>query len=119
MAAEYARRQRRLLESLARRMSRDVRWTETQGGFSSLVTLPDGIDATGLLPRAVARGVAFTPGPAFYVGDGGEGELRLSFSSVPVARIDEGVRRLADVIRDERRRPTGRRESERAAVPLV
>jgi GntR family transcriptional regulator/MocR family aminotransferase len=119
IAEEYGRRQRRLLEALARRMPRDVAWTETRGGFSLLVTLPDGLDATALLPRAVARGVSFTPGPAFYADRGGDDTLRLSFSSVPASRIDEGVRRLAGVIREARRRPREREQSERAAVPLV
>ena len=119
IADEYRRRQRRLLESLTRRMPRDVSWTEARGGFSLLLTLPEGLDATALLPRAVARGVAFTPGPAFFVEEGGERALRLAFSAVPAARIDEGVRRLADAIRDSRRRPPARVESERAAVPVV
>ncbi len=119
IADEYGRRQRRLLESLARRMPRDVTWTEPTGGFSLLLTLTDGVDSTGLLARAVARGVSFTPGPAFFADQGGEGKLRLSFSSVPVSRIDEGVRRLADVIRDARRRTVHRVEAERVAVPLV
>ncbi len=116
---EYGRRLRLLLEALARWMPRDVTWTEPRGGFSLMLTLPAGLDATALLPRAVARGVAFTPGPAFFVDQGGEGLLRLSFSSVPVSRIDEGVRRLADVIRDARRRPREPAEIEHAAVPLV
>jgi len=119
IGTEYERRQRRLLESLARRMPRGVTWTETQGGFSSLVTLPDAMSATALLRRAIARGVAFTPGPAFYIDQGGEHRLRLSFSSVPVSRIDEGVRRLADVIREARRRSAPQHDAERAAVPLV
>jgi len=38
---------------------------------------------------------------------------------VPLARIDEGVRRLADLIRDERRRPQRRAASAAAAMPLV
>jgi DNA-binding transcriptional MocR family regulator len=119
VADEYGRRQRRLLESLARRMPRDVTWTETRGGFSLLLTLPDGFDAAALLPRAAARGVAFTPGAAFFVDDGGARTLRLAFSAVPAARIDEGVRRLADAIRDMRRRLLPKGESERVAAPLV
>ena len=119
IAEEYGRRQRRLLESLTRRVPRDVTWTDPTGGFSLLLSLPDGVDSTALLGRAVARGVSFTPGPAFFADQGGEGRLRLSFSSVPVSRIDEGVRRLADVIRDARRRTAHRVEAERAAVPLV
>jgi len=117
-AAEYDRRRTLLLDALGRRMPRGVSWTRTQGGFSLLVTLPERMDAVTLLPRAVERGVGFTPGSAFFLDDGGESTLRLSFSSVPASRIDEGVRRLADAIREMQRRPV-RREAERAGVPLV
>ena len=117
-AAEYARRRDLLLAALRRRMPGDVTWTEPQGGFSLLVTLPDGLDAVALLPRAVERGVAFTPGPAFFVEGGGQRTLRLSFSSVAAARIDEGVRRLADVVKGARRQPEARAGA-RVTVPVV
>ena len=117
-AAEYSRRRTLLLEALSRRMPKGVSWTHTQGGFSLLVTLPEGIDAATLLPRALERGVAFTPGSAFFLDDGGERTLRLSFSSVPANRIEEGVRRLSEAIRAMLRRPVPR-EAERIAVPLV
>jgi 2-aminoadipate transaminase len=83
-----------------------------------LLTLPVELDAATLLPRAVERGVAFTPGDVFFGDGGGERTLRLSFSAVAGGRIDEGVRRLAETIKDERRRPR-RRAVERAAVPVV
>ncbi len=118
VAREYARRRTLLLEALRRRMPEGVSWTEPQGGFSLLLTLPPGLSAAALLPRAVERGVAYTPGEAFFAdGEAGEATLRLSFSAVPAARIDEGVRRLSEVIRDARRRP--RAAAVAAAVPLV
>jgi 2-aminoadipate transaminase len=117
-AAEYGRRREALLAALRLRMPEGVTWTEPAGGFSLLITLPAGLDAAELLPRARERGVAFTPGAMFHLDGGGTGTLRLSFSSVPVGRIDEGVRRLADVIRSGQRRP-GRGLVERGAVPLV
>jgi DNA-binding transcriptional MocR family regulator len=119
VAREYARRRTVLLEALRRRMPAGVTWTEPQGGFSLLVTLPAGASVAALLPRALDRGVAFTPGAPFHLDDGGDATLRLSFSSLPVARIDEGVRRLADTIRDALRRPAERRTLERTLVPLV
>jgi DNA-binding transcriptional MocR family regulator len=119
IAAEYSRRRRRLLDALSQRMPKDVRWTEPQGGFSLMLTLPQGLSSTALLPRAIARGVSFTPGPAFFVDRGGEQWLRLSFSAVPLSRIDEGVRRLGDAIRDARRRPARSSVEERVVVPLV
>jgi 2-aminoadipate transaminase len=117
-AVEYGRRRSLLLAALRRRMPADVTWTEPQGGFSMLLTLPPELGAAALLPRAVERGVAFTPGDVFFADSGGERTLRLSFSAVAGGRIDEGVRRLAEIIKDERRRPR-RRPVERAAVPVV
>jgi GntR family transcriptional regulator/MocR family aminotransferase len=119
VAAEYARRRAVLLAALKRRMPDDVRWTEPQGGFSLLLTLPDGLDAAALLPRAIERGVAFTPGTAFWVDGAGERTLRLSFSSVSCARIEDGVKRLAEVIRSARRQPARAEALERVAAPLV
>jgi DNA-binding transcriptional MocR family regulator len=116
---EYARRRTVLLDALRARMPRGVSWTEPDGGFSLLLTLPEGADAVDLLARAIERGVSFTPGGSFFIDGGGARTARLSFSSVPAGRIDEGVRRLADVIRDAQRRPRRAVERARAAVPLV
>ncbi|PYN93266.1 MAG: PLP-dependent aminotransferase family protein [Candidatus Rokuibacteriota bacterium] len=116
-AAEYRRRRDALLAALRRRMPDGVTWTEPSGGFSLLVTLPPSLDAAVVLPDAIERGVAFTPGAAFFVDGGGAPTLRLSFSGVPVGRIDEGVRRLAEVIRGHVKRTRPR--VERVAVPVV
>lgn len=119
VAREYARRRALLLGALSRRMPSGASWTEPQGGFSLLVTLPSGLVAGELLPHAIERGVAFMPGSAFFMDGGGEGTLRLSFSSVPPGRIDEGVRRLAETIKAARRRPEARRAADAIPVPLV
>lgn len=116
---EYGRRRATLLAALTALMPAGVSWTETQGGFSLLVTLPEGSDAGALLPRALARGVAFTPGDAFFIDGGGEGTVRLSFSAVPLGQIEEGVRRLADAVREFRRQPGPAARDRDMAVPLV
>ena len=119
VAAEYARRRDVLLAALARRMPDGVTWTQPRGGFSLMVTLPAPLNATTLLPRALERGVAYTPGPPFFVDGGGERTLRLSFSALPTTRIDEGVRRLADTIKHALKHPARSAAHERASVPLV
>jgi 2-aminoadipate transaminase len=116
-AAEYGQRRTMLVEALRRRMPEGTTWTEAEGGFSLLVTLPAGMDAVTLLPAAVARGVAFTPGRPFFV-EGGERTFRLSFSAVPARRIDDGVRRLAETIKAAMKRPRVS-TTDRAAVPVV
>jgi 2-aminoadipate transaminase len=116
---ESARRRNALLAALARRMPAGVTWTESQGGFSLLLSLAPGMDAASLLEQATDRGVIFTPGNAFFVDGGGEHTLRLSFSSIPVSQIDEGVKRLAETIREAQRRPDRGNRVLEPAVPLV
>jgi 2-aminoadipate transaminase len=119
IALEYDRRRTELLAALGRHMPSDVRWTEPLGGFSLLLTLPEGSDTRALLPRALRRGVGFTPGAAFFLDGTGERTLRLSFSSVPARRIEDGVRRLAQTIEEWRKHPGRRPAPERAEALLV
>ena len=116
---ESARRRNAVLAALARRMPAGVTWTESQGGFSLLVSLPAGLDAAALLEQAAERGVTFTPGNAFFVDGGGEHTLRLSFSAIPVGQVDDGIKRLADSIRDAQRRPERAARANQPGVPLV
>ncbi|AVZ80509.1 hypothetical protein C3497_14540 [Zoogloeaceae bacteirum Par-f-2] len=72
-------------------MPPDVRWSRPRGGMFVWLTLPAGVDAGELLPRAIARNVAFVPGAAFYAGPAAANTLRLAFVTVPLARIEQGV----------------------------
>jgi hypothetical protein len=116
---EYGRRRNALLASLEAHMPAGVTWTRTQGGFSLLLTLPEGCEAAALTPRALARGVAFTSGEAFFVDGGGERSLRLSFSGLTVGQVEEGVRRLADAVRELQRQPAPTARDRELSVPLV
>ena len=79
----------------------ETRWTVPQGGFYTWVTLPDGLDAKAMLPRAVTNLVAYVSGTAFYADGQGADHMRLSFCYPTPERIREGVRRLAGVVRAE------------------
>jgi 2-aminoadipate transaminase len=81
--------------------------------------LPEGLEARALLPRAVDRGVVYLPGQYFYVAGQGSRALRLSFAALPVARIEEGVRRLGEVVREALRRRRRAPAAVRPALPLV
>ena len=97
----YRERRDALLESLQALMPEGTRWTIPAGGFYSWVTLPHGLDATAMLPRAVANLVAYVPGTGFYVDGQGRQNMRLSYCYPEPDRIREGVRRLAAVIESE------------------
>ncbi|MDP1875992.1 MAG: PLP-dependent aminotransferase family protein [Actinomycetota bacterium] len=97
----YRERRDALLESLQALMPEGTTWTIPAGGFYSWLTLPHGLDATAMLPRAVANLVAYVPGTGFYVNGQGRQNLRLSYCYPEPDRIREGVRRLAAVIESE------------------
>jgi len=97
----YRERRDALLDSLQAMMPEGTRWTIPAGGFYSWVTLPDGLDATAMLPRAVAELVAYVPGTGFYVDGQGVSNMRLSYCYPEPDRIREGVRRLSSVVESE------------------
>jgi DNA-binding transcriptional MocR family regulator len=97
----YRQRRDALLSSLAACMPAGTTWTRPDGGFYSWVTLPHGLDATAMLPRAVAALVAYVPGTGFFADGQGGSSLRLSYCFPEPDRIREGVRRLAGVVEAE------------------
>ncbi len=95
----YTRRRAAMLDAMDRAFPTGLQWTRPQGGFFTWLTLPEGLDATAMVPRAMARGVAYVPGQPFFVPSAdGRRYLRLSYSYVPLEGIDEGLRRLSAVI---------------------
>ena len=81
--------------------SEGIRWTEPDGGLFIWVWLPDGIDTKEMLSQAVDKKVAYVPGASTFVDGSGHNTLRLSFSSSTPEKIDEGIRRLSDVVKAE------------------
>lgn len=97
----YRERRDALLDAMSAMMPEGTTWTIPGGGFYSWVTLPPGLDATSMLPRAVAALVAYVPGSGFYVDGQGQQHLRLSYCYPTPDRIREGVRRLSAVVESE------------------
>ncbi len=77
---------------------RATRWTRPQGGFFTWLTLPEGADAGDLAKRAVDRGVGIVPGSPFFTDGRGSDNVRLSFSMVDEAVIDDGIEQLASLV---------------------
>jgi 2-aminoadipate transaminase len=97
----YRGRRDAMLDALGQLMPAGTTWTVPTGGFYVWVTLPSGLDAKVLLPRAVTARVAFVPGTAFYADLQGRNNMRLSYCYPEPERIREGVRRLAGVLEEE------------------
>ncbi|HEV7499544.1 MAG TPA: PLP-dependent aminotransferase family protein [Vicinamibacteria bacterium] len=88
-----------MLDALTGEMPQGVSWTRPEGGLFVWLSLPAGMSAEALLEAAVAEGVAYVAGAPFYVDGGGENTMRLTFAREDAPAIQEGVRRLARVVR--------------------
>jgi 2-aminoadipate transaminase len=96
--ALYARRAELMAQALAAHMPEGTTWTTPAGGFYIWLTAPDGLDTVALSAAARARKVAYVPGRPFYPGDQGTAQIRLAYSRVADDLIDEGIRRIGEVL---------------------
>jgi 2-aminoadipate transaminase len=97
----YRERRDAMVTALHDQMPAACRWNIPDGGFYVWLTLPPGVDAKAMLPRAVTARVAYVPGTAFFADGFGSGAMRLSYCYPTPDRIREGVRRLAGVVEAE------------------
>jgi len=97
----YKPRRDAMLDALEEFMPEGVEWTKPDGGMFVWVTLPEGIDTKLMMEKAIAKGVAYVPGEAFFAHRDVKNTMRLNFTYVPEETIREGVKRLAEVIEEE------------------
>jgi 2-aminoadipate transaminase len=97
----YRRRRDVMLDSLAEHFPREAEWTHPEGGLFIWATLPDYIDTTDLLARALDEHVAFVPGRAAFLDGRGGSSMRLNFSGVGEDQIRTGIQRLGEVVREQ------------------
>ena len=96
--AEYRRRRDRMLGLLERYMREGTSWTRPEGGLFLFLTLPEGIDTVALYDEALSAGVAYVAGSFFYTDGSHRNTMRLNFSFIDEAKMEPGIRLLADLI---------------------
>jgi DNA-binding transcriptional MocR family regulator len=98
--AKRALKERRdaLAEALERHLGSEARFALPDGGYFLWVELPEDLDVGQLEPAAAERGVSFVKGSDFLL-EGGKNALRLAYSAVTPAQVEEGVKRLAMALR--------------------
>jgi 2-aminoadipate transaminase len=97
----YRARRDTMLDALAESFPPEADWTRPSGGLFIWATLPDYIDTTDLLARALRENVAFVPGEAAFLDGRGRSAMRLNFSGVNEDAIREGVRRIGKVVDEQ------------------
>jgi 2-aminoadipate transaminase len=72
--------------------------TNPEGGLFLWCTLDKDVSTSALFQKAMKQNVAFVPGESFYVGAIQKNTLRLNYSCANKATIEEGIKRLANVL---------------------
>ena len=100
--AVYAERAQAMGDALRAELGAAVEFVQPQGGLFVWARLTGAggavQDGNVLAQRAIAKGVAFVPGAPFFCAQPDHATLRLSFATADVARIREGVARLAQAL---------------------
>lgn len=100
--AVYAERATAMGNALRRELGDALEFVQPQGGLFVWARLTGAggkvADGGELAKRAIEKGVAFVPGAPFYANNPDHATLRLSFATVGVDKIEEGVGRLGQAV---------------------
>lgn len=90
-----------MLAAFDKYMPAGVKWTRPEGGLFLFVTLPSYMDTEKLFLKAIEKKVAFVIGSVFHCDGSGKNTMRINFSYMSKEKNVEGVKRLAEVIKEE------------------
>ncbi|MFC2170111.1 PLP-dependent aminotransferase family protein [Acidobacteriota bacterium] len=98
--ALYGKKRNVMLEALDKYMpqNENISWTHPEGGLFLWIILPEHMDTEKMFSKAVEKKVAYVVGSAFYFDRSGKNTMRLNFSYPSEEEIDEGIKRLADLV---------------------
>ncbi len=98
--ALYQKQAQAMMDAMDKYFPATVKYTRPHGGMFLWVTLPEGVSAMSLFPRALEKKVAFVPGDPFYIGMENTNTMRLNYTNADCETIEEGIHRLGDILRE-------------------
>lgn len=96
----YAKRMKVMLKALEDYFPEEISWTKPEGGLFLWVELPKEVSATELFDKAIQEKVAYVPGKFFFARGDRDNTLRLNFCTMSEKMIEEGIKRLARVFKE-------------------
>ena len=100
LITSYREKRDLMLKTLAEVMPKNISWTRPEGGLFLWLTLPQHMDASALLSKAIENKVAYVAGVDFYPAGRVKNDMRLNFSYSTKEQIVEGLKRLAQTIKE-------------------
>lgn len=99
--ALYKKQASAMLEAMAKYFPKDIKYTTPLGGMFLWVTLPEGVSAMGMFPKALEQKVVYVPGDPFYIGRKDVNAMRLNYTNADCKTIEEGIKRLGKLFKNE------------------
>ena len=98
--ALYKKQAQTMMDAMEQYFPPAVTYTKPHGGMFLWVTLPEGVSAMSLYPKALEKKVAFVPGDPFYIGTKNANTMRLNYTNADCETIAEGIHRLGDLLKE-------------------
>ncbi|MFV0315157.1 MAG: PLP-dependent aminotransferase family protein [Anaerotignum sp.] len=95
----YRKRRDCMLKAMDENFPKECTWTHPDGGLFTWVVLPEYMNAKELASQCLAQKVAYVPGGGFFPNGGHENTFRMNYSCMPEEKIEEGIKRIGDVIK--------------------
>ncbi len=100
IVALYKSRRDLILKTMAEEFPAGVEWTHPEGGLFLWLTLPEGVSARKVFDKCIQMKVAAVIGDAFYPNQKTDRSMRINYSNMPEDKIVEGIKRMAQAIKE-------------------
>ena len=97
---EYKKRAEAMINALNQHLPNEVTFTAPRGGFYIWLQLPENIDSTDILKKAINKGVVFVSGKTFDPHGKANNYMRLSYCNTSVQKINKGIPLVVSAIQE-------------------
>ena len=97
--SKYKEKKDTMINAIRKYFPECVEYTEPEGGLFVWLTLPKEWVGEDIMKQCLHEKVTIVPGSRFYANDSKLNNIRLSFATMDVDMIEEGIRRMGKLLR--------------------
>ncbi len=97
--ASYSVKCKVMVKAIGKYFPKEVKINAPVGGMFLWVQAPQNIDTVAMFNDAIAEGIAYIVGTAFFPDGSGTNTMRLNFTMVTPEKIEEGIKRLGNLLK--------------------
>jgi 2-aminoadipate transaminase len=97
--ASYSVKCKVMVDAIRKYFPEEVKINEPEGGMFLWASAPEKVDTVSIFNEAIAEGVAYIVGTAFFADGSGANTMRLNFTMVTPEKIEEGIKRLGNLLK--------------------